>query len=107
MFTKHGNTSRRSGYMIANYSINAEGKNVILGFHSVGDTYEIAMSHAEACRFAGRLLNRADYWACSRYNGRDTALLLGELPKAIAKGHLTEGQANKIRCRTQRQRKDL
>jgi hypothetical protein len=101
------NRSTTPGHPITDYSINAKGRDVILGFQSNGIMHEFAISHAEACRFAGRLLNQADYWACShasaRYSGHGGNFLMGGLSEAVAGGDLTEGQADKIRNRVERQ----
>jgi hypothetical protein len=97
--------------LITGYAINAKGTEVVLKFESNGILHEFAMSHAEACKFAGRLLNQADYWACShasaRYSGHGGKFLTGDLSAAVAGGDLTEGQADKIRNRIERQTRDL
>ena len=97
--------------LITGYAINAKGTEVVLKFESNGILHEFAISHAEACKFAGRLLNQADYWACSRaserYSGHRGNFLTGDLSQAVAGGDLTEGQAAKIRSRIERQTGDL
>jgi hypothetical protein len=111
MSVRNRKKSTTPGRLITDYVISAAGNEVVLKFASNGTLHEFAMSHAEACKFAGRLLNQADYWACShasaRYSGHGGNFLTEDLSEAVAGGDLTEGQAAKIRSRIERQTGDL
>jgi hypothetical protein len=81
--------------------VDATNGEVIFALNDGTQIINVAMTYATACRFAGQLLNRADYFAQKGWNNilgtMDHApIKQSDLQNAIRRGDLTIGQANRI-----------
>lgn len=107
---KNSITQRSAQPRLTDYRIDATGRDVCFEFETdVGRTVFV-MSHSDACKFAGRLLNKADFFACRRASTRHDRDSLGSIAEglsvAVAKGELTRGQAEKLLNRAKRRSAD-
>ena len=91
---------------LMDYKIDATGHDVSLTFSTASGDFAFSVSHAAACRLAGRLLNQADFFACRRASTRQNHGSLSNVAaglwSAVEEGNLTHGQAKKLFNKAQR-----